>query len=337
MNREHRLVPAAAGLLATTAASLALGYWGSHRLDAGLLAQGRGHQFTAWSSAVNVETIPGTDPQLNTPSNDGCPILAPDDRTLFMASNRPGGFGGQDIWVATRDSPDHPWGAPANVGEPINSAFNDFCPSPTRNGHLFFFVSDRPGGCGGSDIYMTQWRNDIHGWEEPVNLGCDVNSAGSEASPFLVHGPGGPVLYFSTNVAGGFSADAPGAVTGDDDIYVSEWQGGSFQAPQLVEGVNSTANDSRPNLSHDGQELFFDSNRDGTLGGADIFSAFREGPHDPWSTPESLGPNVNSPSAETRPSLSWDGTVLVFGSNRPAGEGMADVYMTMRTRVTGHR
>ena len=80
------------------------------------------------------------------------------------------------------------------------------------------------------------------------------------------------MLYFSSNVAGGYSADAPGAIIGDDDIYVSEWHGGSFQAPQLVEGVNTAFNDSRPNLSHDGQELFFHSNRGG--GAPDIYYAF---------------------------------------------------------------
>jgi hypothetical protein len=306
----------------------------SLHVPSALLAQGRGHEFTEWSMAVNVETIPGTDSSLNTAFNDGCPTLAPDDRTLFMASNRPGGFGGQDIWIARREGPEDPWGAPENVGAPINTAFDDFCPSPTRNGHLFFFVSNRPGGCGGSDIYMTRWRNDIHGWEEPVNLGCDVNTVGSEVSPFLVNGPGGPLLYFSSNVAGGYSPDAPGALTGDDDIYVSEWRGGAFQSPQLVEGVNTGFNDSRPNLSHDGQELFFDSNR---LGTPDIFYAFRDRPHDAWPAPARLPDTVNSGAAETRPSLSWDGTLLVFGSNRPGAEGMTDIYMTTRTRIKGRR
>jgi Tol biopolymer transport system component len=285
---------------------------------------------------MNVERdVPGTDPALNTSANDGCPTLAPDGRTMFIASNRTGTLGGQDIWIVRRDSPDAPWGEPTNAGALINTAFDDFCPSPTRNGHLFFFVSNRPGGCGGSDIYVTRWRNDARGWEEPTNLGCEVNSPGNEWSPFLVHGPGGPLLYFSSTVAGGYSADAPGAITGDDDIYVSEWHGGYFQAPQLVEGVNTAFNDSRPNLSHDGQELFFDSNRGG--GAPDIFYAFREKPHDAWSDPQPLGPQVNSESAETRPSLSWDGTVLVFGSNRPGGEGMADIYMTTRTRAQGRR
>jgi hypothetical protein len=196
-------------------------------------------EFGSWSRAVNVQSIPGTDPDFNTAFNDGCPALAHDDRTIFMASNRPGGMGGQDIWVATRESKDAPWGAPVNVGAPINSTADDFCPSPARNGHLFFFVSTR-GGCGGSDIYVTRWRNDNQGWEEPVNLGCEVNSVGNEASPFLIQERAtGPVLYFSSNRAGGYTAEAPGVLVGDDDLYVSEFHGGAFGPADLVPFVNS--------------------------------------------------------------------------------------------------
>ena len=58
--------------------------------------------FTPWSAPVNAETLAGSSPLLNTASNDGCPILSPYDDSLYIASNRPGGFGGLDIWVARR-------------------------------------------------------------------------------------------------------------------------------------------------------------------------------------------------------------------------------------------
>lgn len=295
-----------------------------------------GTEFGPWSAAVNVQSIPGTDPALNTSSVDGCPTPSRDGRTLYMASNRPGGEGGLDIWMATRDSQDAPWGEPINVGPPVNTAADEFCPSPARDGHLFFFVSTAPGGCGGSDIYVTRRRSDNSGWDEPLNLGCELNSAGSEASPFLLEEPAaGPVLYFSSNRAGGYSDDDPGAIVGDDDIYVSESHGGVFGPAELVPFVNSVSNDSRPNLRRDGLELFFDSNREGTLGAADIFSAVRESVFHAWSDPEPLGPLVNSTAAETRASLSWDGTRLLFGSTRAGGEGATDVYMTTRERLNG--
>lgn len=72
-----------------------------------------------------------------------------------MASNRPGGVGGLDIWLTKRASKSAPFGAPVNVGAPVNSPQDDFCPSPMGGG-WFFFVSTRPGCCGDADIYVTR-------------------------------------------------------------------------------------------------------------------------------------------------------------------------------------
>jgi hypothetical protein len=286
--------------------------------------------FGPWSTATRVEAHPGTDPSFNGPALDGCPFISRDGKTFYMASNRPGGLGGIDIWVSTRASDDDAWGAPVNVGAPINSASNDFCPTIARDGHLFYFVSNRPGGCGGDDIYTSRLRS--QGWDAPENLGCQVNSAGNEASPMpLPEAGSGPVLYFSSNRVGGFSTEAVGVTVGDADLYVSESHGGVFGSPALVPGANSAAEDGQPNVRRDGLELFFFSNRPGTLGMADIYAATRASTSDSWSTPVNLGPNVNSADgAETRPSLSWDGTTLYFGSTRLGGEGSSDHYVTTR-------
>src|SRR3990172_9426864 len=140
--------------------------------------------FSSWGPAVSLESVLGTNSELNTPFLDGCPMLSRDGQQLYIASNRPDGLGGLDIWVAERASPDGPFGAPVNLGAPINSPYNDFCPSPLRDGHRFMFVSNRPGGCGGSDISLPR-RHKEHEWEEPVNLGCEVNSSADEAGPVL--------------------------------------------------------------------------------------------------------------------------------------------------------
>jgi Tol biopolymer transport system component len=290
-------------------------------------------EFGSWSAATRVEAAPGADPTFNGMALDGCPFISRDGKTFYMASNRGGGLGGIDIWVATRDNASDPWGAPVNVGAPVNSAANDFCPTISRDGHLFYFVSNRPGGCGGDDIYVTRLRPD--GWDPVANVGCDVNSAANEASPFpLPEAAAGPVLYFSSNRPGGHTAEAPGAATGDSDLYVSESHGDVFAAAQLVPGANSASEDGQPNVRRDGLELFFFSNRPGALGMTnDIYAATRAGTREPWSTPVNLGPDVNSAGgSETRPSLSWDGTTLYFGSTRPGGEGNADHYVTTRDR-----
>ena len=80
-------------------------------------AAAAGPHFSGWNAAQKLDEIGGNSPDLNTPFLDGCPIESPDGRSLYMASNRPGGLGGLDIWVASRESRDAPWGAPVNLGE----------------------------------------------------------------------------------------------------------------------------------------------------------------------------------------------------------------------------
>ena len=283
-----------------------------------------------WSVAQNVETgIPGTHASLNTGALEGCPFISPDGKSLYMASDRPGGFGGLDIWVSSRASVNDGWGEPVNLGEPVNSASNDFCPTIARDGHTLYFVSNRPGGCGGSDIYVSRSRP--HGWDTPVNLGCALNSDADEFSPFPVNEAGsGPVLYFSSNRAGGFSAEVEGAVIGDFDLYISQFRGGIFGPAVLVPGVNTAADDSQPNLSRDDLEMYFFSTRPGGFGGPDLYVAARTKASRNWLTVANLGPHVNSAAGETRPSLSWNGKTLYFGSNRPGGEGSSDIYYSSR-------
>jgi Tol biopolymer transport system component len=281
--------------------------------------------FSDFAPAITIEAaVPGADPMFNTPDIEGCPFVSRDGKKFFMASNRPGGEGGIDIWVSTRSHRTEPWGEPVNVGSPVNSAANDFCPTLARNGHTFYFVSTRssPDACGGGDIYVTRLRNDGE-FDEPRNLGCTVNSEYNEFSPFpLPQSTTGPVLYFSST--------RPRAGGTGGDIYMTESHGGVFGAPQLVPGVNSLADDGHPNVRRDGLEIFFYSQRSdlpGAQGGPDIFMATRASTSDAWSTPVNLGPDINSPFSETRPSLSWRGTRLYFGSNRL---GSSDIFVATR-------
>jgi WD40-like Beta Propeller Repeat len=279
-----------------------------------------------WTVAMNAESVPGTSQQLNTPSLDGCPFTSPDGRSLYLASDRPGGLGGIDIWVARRAHRGDPWGPPRNLGAPVNSADDDFCPSPTT-GRRLFFVSTRAAGCGQADIYLT--RRTRRGWTPPHNLGCDVNSAAAEAGPVHLEKGRTRLLYFSSTRPGGFAPEAGSPP--DADLYVSTaGKHGRFSDPMLVPGVNTAANDARPHLRADGLELVFDSDRPGGLGGPDIWSAARGSLRALWSVPVNLGPNVNSTAAETRASFADHGRTLYFGSTRPGGEGASDIYVTTR-------
>lgn len=311
----------------------------------------RAVQFTNWSPAVNAETVIGTD-DFNTTFLDGCPAPSPNGLEFYMASNRPmdsqgqPGMGGIDIWVSRRSSVDAPWGEPENLGAPVNTIADDFCPTPQRDGKGLLFVSRRVlpdnSQCGGADIYYARRAHD-GSWSEPLHLDCTVNSAGEEFSPFLVeYDDGARELYFSSTRAGGFSSEPPTSTTGDADLYVSEvTPEGAVLPPVLVPGVNSAAHDFRPSLRRDGLELFFDSNRPesvlnaaGTAASFDIWSATRAGRFDAWTGPEPLGPNVNTPADEQRPFLTWDRLTLFFGRS-PGSEGNSDIYLTSREKITG--
>lgn len=265
----------------------------------------------AWSPAASAESIPGTSGSLNTAALEGCPFVAQRGDVLYFASNRAGGVGGIDIWYAMRGEDGH-WGDPINFAA-VNSPANELCPMAHRNGRTFMFVSARPGGCGGDDLYVTR-RHETRGWAAPQNLGCSINSAGNEASPSLID----TELYFSSTRAGG------------GDIYVSPFDGTTFGAPALATGLNTGQDDFRPNVRRDGLEIFFDSSRPGGLGGLDIWTSTRASAADEWSTPTNLGSDVNSAANDLRASLSWDGATLYFGSLRTGGEGSQDIYVTTR-------
>jgi hypothetical protein len=211
-------------------------------LAASLTSIAHAAQFSAWGSAQKLDTIGGNSSELNTASLDGCPIQSPDGLSLYMASNRPRFVGDTrtdlDIWVAHRASTEAPWAAPVNLGEPVNSAADDFCPTPIRGGGLFFVSREAlSGSCGMGDIYFTRF-NPSTGWTEPAHLNCAAqggpNSSLDEQSPSYVEAGGQALLYFSRS-----SGIVPG------DLYVSEkLEDGDFgSATPVTELNNGTAND----------------------------------------------------------------------------------------------
>lgn len=282
-------------------------------------------QLTSWSTGQKIDTIAGNSSEVNTPALDGCPIQSPDGLSLYIASNRPGGLGGLDIWVARRTSATSAWGAPENPGEPVNSAADDFCPTPVGRGGLFFVSREAlPGSCGQGDIYFTS-RNPAGQWREPQRLACAPNGPNTpldEQGPAFVELGKKHLLFFST------SSVTP-AVAGD--IYVSARKKGKPFGPAIPVGAlnDATANDIQPNVRRDGLEVVFSSNRAGGAGTQDIWAATRPSVKDPWSAPVNLGAAINTAAGESRPSLSADGRQLLFG-RAPGPEGSSDIYVSTR-------
>jgi len=297
--------------------------------------------FGPWSEPVNLG------PKVNSEFLDSHPAISKSGLSLYITSSRPGGVNGatnlgkiQEIWVAQRASLDDPWGEPRNLDAfnsvpVINSpGYNTGVPNFSTDGHLMFFNSPRPGGCGGADLYVSRRRNkrDDFGWQAPVNLGCTINSAADETAPtyFEDEETGTITLYFTSTRLGG---------PGGNDLYVSTLgDDGSFGPAVLVPELNTSFNETRTAIRRDGLEMFIASNRPGGLapsgiGANDIWVSTRETTTDSWSTPVNLGRPVNSEFEDGAPALSWDGTAMYFYSRRPVGFGDRDLWATTRVKL----
>ncbi len=283
-------------------------------------------KYSDWSAPVNLG------PTINSASNDQQPAISKDGLSLYFTSNRPGGIGGFDMYVSQRASVDDPWGSPVNLGPTVNTAFDEGNPAFSRDEHLLFFQSKRPGGFGGIDLWVSQREqtHDDFNWQLPVNLDVGVNSAADDNGPsyFENEEDGAPQLYFGSSRSGGPS----GA-----NIYISEQMAdGSFGPAVLVTELSSPLNENDPSIRHDGLEIFFHSNRTGSFGAAlDLWVATRTSTLDAWSTPVNLGASINTTAAEQNAYLSSDAKTLFFSSDRPGGFGGLDLYVISRAKLRG--
>jgi hypothetical protein len=100
--------------------------------------------------------------------------FSPDEKEIYVVSDRPGGFGGKDIYVI-RLLPNGEWGEPQNLGREINSAFDEDAPFLSLDGQNLFFSSMGNGSIGGYDVFRCS-KNDVGEWSSPHQLGYPINS-----------------------------------------------------------------------------------------------------------------------------------------------------------------
>jgi len=209
-----------------------------------------------WNTAVLLSN------RINTERyNEGAQTISPDGKYLFFTGcNRPDGLGRCDIYVSHREGKD--WGEPYNVGAPVNSEYWESQPAISPDGRTLYFVSNRPGGSGGYDIWKSTITDDTK-WGPAINLGPEINTSYDENTPFL-HADG-KTLYFSSDGWSGF---------GNKDIYYSRMDDqGKWQKPiNMGYPINSFENESGLIVSADGNLGFFSSNLKGGYGEQDIYS-----------------------------------------------------------------
>ncbi len=152
-----------------------------------------------WGLAVNVG------PTINSPSYDQCPWVSANGLELYFSSYRSGGYGEFDIYVASRATTNDAWGDPVNLGPSVNSEYNEYDTSLSPEGLVLLFCDwpfngiTRPGGYGGSDIWMTKRASLSDPWQTPVNLGPRINGPESEGGQRI--SLNGSMLHFLTSSA----------------------------------------------------------------------------------------------------------------------------------------
>lgn len=255
-------------------------------------------------------------PAVNSSANDYDPNISADELELYFNSYRAGGLGQADLWVTTRKTKADPWGRAVNLGAPVNSPAGDKGPCITADGLSLYFSSDRPGGHGGLDLWVTTRKTKGAPWGEPVNLGPTINSAAGEHAPSISTDE--LELYFTDYPMGGLTR--PGGL-GRADLWVTtrKTKGDPWGTPvNLGPTVNSSAWDQSPSISGDGLSLYLDDD-------SSLRMTTRKSTSDPWGTPVKLGPAINR-GWTVNADISRDGSTLTFASTRRGGVGASDIW-----------
>jgi len=275
---------------------------------------------TAFGTAQVTFGVPvNLGPNANSSASDGSPSVTADELELYFHSARPGGLGGLDIWVSTRESRSQPWGEAVNLGPLVNSAYAEVAPTVSSDGlELYFsdFGSPRPGDVGKTDIWVTTRTSRNDAWGSPVNLGPLVNSVADEITPVI--SANGLELFLDSYRSGGVGAS---------DLWVARRDSKSspWQAPQwLGATLNKVGVEHCPTISADGLALFYDYTPPGMATEAgDLMLSRRSSLSAPWGAPMDLGQAYSTHWAS---GVSHDGKTLYFTSTREGGLGGADIW-----------
>jgi len=213
----------------------------------------------SWVEPVNLGLL------INTEHDDAKPSISADGLTLYFCSNRPGGYGGLDLWMSTRATITDDWGAPVNLGEPVNGEADEAFPCVSTDGLELYFDSGRPGGYGDWDLWVAKRASTDDPWGEPVNLGDAINTPFYDSSPYL--SPDGRLLFFHGYRAGGPSLLNMWVTTRKT---TSDAWGSSMPLPVPP---NSRYMDGIAVISADGFTFYFCSFRRGGSGMGDTWQA----------------------------------------------------------------
>ncbi len=247
---------------------------------------------------------------------DGTPFLSTDRLEIWFKSERTGGLGGADIWHATRTSTLAPWSGIAPVTE-LNSTADDGSPHLSPDRLQIWFASSRAGGLGDFDIYTATRATTSSTWSAPTRV-TEVSSASYEEGFFVL--PDLRVAYLHSERNGNTGAPTLFRTTRASTT-------GAWSTPVAVGGPFTGGTYENPWLTPDECVIYFNANRTGTTGGADLYYASRSTPTGTWSTP-ALVPGLAVTGYDADPWLSDDQRYIMYTS----GSSLAGLDLTQSSR-----
>ena len=214
-----------------------------------------------WSNPQNIK-------QINTTHHDACVGLSANGKALLLYRPDTKNFNGGNLFISfLKDSTNlYSWSSPKSLGDNINSKYWEPSGCISSDYKVIYFVSNRPGGFGGTDVYKSI-REDDETWGEAVNLGPNVNTKYDEDSPYIT--PGGNVLYFSSKGHQGM---------GGYDIFMvlDPSEKGEWMEPiNLGYPINSAKDDLHFSWNLAGTQGYFSSVREDSYGEHDLYHITR--------------------------------------------------------------
>jgi len=273
--------------------------------------------FAAITLKSEMESAKNLGAVVNSKYSDFAPIVSADGKTLYFASDRQGGFGGQDGWGSHKTAGE--WGEPFNLGKPYNTERNEGPDCFTPDEQIMYYTAcNRPNGLGRCDIWTTYKTGDS--WAPAKNLGSVINTKYNDANSSI--SPDNKTLYFVS--------DRPGGLGGWDIYYSEKKDDGTWGEPKNIgPTINTADNEIYVFIHWDGTTLYFSSDGRGGFGSADLFVSKKLGKNwseTGWSEPANLGPVVNSPEKDTYFSIPASGDFAYFSSTRSDTIGLEDIY-----------
>ena len=219
---------------------------------------------------------------------------------------------------------DFTFGEPVNLGAVVNSPKDEFGPDISADGLILYVATDRPGGKGDTDVWISTRETKDDEWGSPVHLEGPLNTSYAIWEVGLT--ADGLQLYFSD---GPFSALMPGG-HGYGDVWVATRSSTSesFGPPVNLPAIINSDHAGWADISPDGLELYITSHRFGSIGACDIWMAKRASKDSPWGSPVNLGSDVNSGLPDQTPDICYDGLTL-FWAQGVGPDGM-DLWMARR-------